>query len=226
MSVTNQVPTNKLEVELRKLYLQWLAALPDHQNDLAAYLTVFQQSSEALIQQLGGAIAARGVWGESNFPAPTLLPLSPHFGTIYDAMQQAAIQAGIAAGLQATDVARQMLNAGLDTNFRRLTLRARTETVSAYWKNAWDSIADLPDLVMVWGTEHSPRTCPWCLQRDGMVMASPDLRDHPNGRCTPKPTLIKQVEYKGSVNAEGDIFWDPNWAQQLTSKEEGLALQS
>jgi len=198
-----------MERELRALYLRWLAGLSYDSKNLPEKLASFEARSTELIEQMGGRTAALGALGD--FPTPKSLDLSPHIGTIYSDMQQAAIQAGITAGLNSTDVARQMFRAGMDKSFNRLNRLARTETVSAYWKNAWDSIADLPALVMVWGSEDGKRTCQWCRERDGLVMASSDLRDHPNGRCTPIPMLRSQVEYRGSVDRDGSIFHDPAW---------------
>lgn len=206
------VPTDKLERELRKLYLVWLAGLPRHTDDTAAYIDQFKRDSTLLIARLGGQAASLGALGD--FPTPKLLELSPKAGVVYDQMQQAAIQSGIAAGLQATDIARQMLNAGLDKSFRKLNRLARTETVSAYWKNQWDSVADLPAIVMVWGSEESKRTCDYCLSRDGLVVEDPNIRDHPNGRCTLIPTLRSAVKYKGTLQPDGSVDMDPRWAQQ------------
>ena len=140
------VPTNRLERELRKLYLQWLAKLPN-QKDVPSYIDKFQRDSTRLISRMGGQVASLGAL--ADFPVPRTLELSPHVGTVYDEMKQAAIKASITAGLNSKDAARQMLNAGLDKSYRRLERLARTETVSAYWKNSWDSVADLPLLVMV-----------------------------------------------------------------------------
>lgn len=200
------VPTNRLERELRKLYLQWLAGVPSHQDDLADYLDVFESKSKALISRLGGQAASLGAI--ADFPVPKTLELSPTAGVIYDEMKQAAIKASIQAGLNAKDTARQILNAGLDTNYKKLERLARTETVSAYWKNGWDSVESL-DLVMVWSAEIGPRTCDYCLVRDGLVVEDPDIRDHPNGRCTLVATLPSRVDYKGTLMADGSIVQDP-----------------
>lgn len=205
------VPTGKMERELRALYLRWLAGLSPDDN-LTTKIDAFAASSQALISKLGGQAARLGALGD--FPAPKLLELSPHVGTVYNAMHQAAIQAGMLTGLQSTDVARQMFNAGMDKSFRRLNRLARTETVSAYWKNSWDSVAELPLLVMVWGSESGPRTCDYCLSRDGLVVEDPNIRDHPNGRCTLIPTLRSQVKYKGTLQPDGSVDMDPRWSDQ------------
>lgn len=205
------VPTNRLERELRKAYLQWLAGLSD-QTDVTAYIGVFEQRSKALIERLGGQASSLGAL--ADFPVPKTLELSPRAGVVYDEMRQAAISASITAGLNATDAARQMLNAGMDKSFNRLNRLARTETVSAYWKNSWDSIADLPLLVMVWGSESSKRTCDYCLSRDGLVVEQGDIRDHPNGRCTLIPTLRSQVKYKGTLQPDGSVDQDPRWSKK------------
>lgn len=205
------IPTGKMELELRRLYVRWLSRLGDETN-MDKAVDQFEKQSLDLIEKMGGQTARLGAL--ADFPAPKRLDLSPHIGTIYSDMKQAAIQAGIQAGLNASDVARHMFRNGMDKSYHRLNRLARTETVSAYWKNAWDSIADLPELVMVWGAESGPRTCQWCLERDGMVMESSQLRDHPNGRCTPIPTLRSMVEYKGSVDTGGRIYQDPAWAKK------------
>lgn len=205
------VPTGKLERELRKHYLQWLGSLPADLADvaIAAKINDFAASSKALIEKMGGRIASLGALGD--FPAPKLLEMSPYIGKVYDQMQQAAIQAGIMTGLQSKDIARQMFNAGMDKSYRRLERLARTETVSAYWKNQWDSTADLPMLVMVWGSERGPRTCDYCLSRNGLVVEDSSIRDHPNGRCTLIPTLRSQVKYIGTLQPDGTVDMDPNW---------------
>lgn len=204
------IPTGKLERELRRLYMQWVHQLPNHQRDLHDYVAKFQRDSIALIERMGGDVARLGAL--ADFPAPKRLDLSLHVGTIYSDMELAAISAQIGTGLNPTDTARALVRSGVDKSYRRLERLARTETVRAYWKNAWDSIDGL-GLVMVWGSEDGPRTCAWCRERDGMVMDSPDLRDHPNGRCTPIPMLPSMVEYKGSVDASGRIYQDPAWSK-------------
>lgn len=203
------IPTGKMERELRRLYFRWLHGLGEHTN-MDKAVDLFERQSVDLIERMGGRTASLGAL--ADFPVPKRLDLSPHIGTIYSDMKQAAIQAGIQAGLQATDVARAMMRHGMDTGFHRVNRLARTETVNAYWKNAWDSIEGL-DLVMVWGSEDGPRTCKWCRERDGMIMTSSELRDHPNGRCTPLPTLRSQVDYKGSVGSNGNIYQDPEWVK-------------
>ena len=205
------IPTGKMERELRRLYMQWVHQLPNHEQDLHKYVAKFQDKSMDLIEKMGGNVARLGAL--AGFPAPRRLDLSPHIGTIYSDMELAAISAQIGLGLNPRDTARALTRAGVDKSYRRLERLARTETVSAYWKNAWDSTEGL-GLVMVWGAERGPRTCQWCLERDGLVMDSPDLRDHPNGRCTPLPTHPSQVEYKGSVDSSGRIFQDPAWTKK------------
>lgn len=205
------VPTGRLERELRALYLRWLFGLSRNQGDLETYLAKFEADSRALIKRLGGRTAALGAL--ADFPAPKTLELSPVAGVVYDQMKQAAISASITSGLQATDAARQMMRAGLDKSFRRLNRLARTETVSAYWKNTWDSVSDLPTIVLVWGAESSKRTCDYCLQRDGLVVEDPNIRDHPNGRCTLIPTPRSRVAYKGTLQADGSITFDDKWGK-------------
>lgn len=205
------VPTGQLERELRKLYLQWLAGVPDRADDLAMYVEEFRLSSTALIGRLGGQTASLGAY--LGFPVPAYLELSPVAGVVYSQMQQVAIQAGLMAGLSSKDIARQMLVAGLDKSYRRLERLARTETVSAYWKNQWDSAGHLPDIVMLWGSESSKRTCDYCIARDGLVVEDQSIRDHPNGRCTLIPTHRGAVRYRGTLRADGTIYMDPKWGK-------------
>jgi hypothetical protein len=206
-----QVPTNQMERELRKLYLRWLVGVPSHPNT-AEYLGVFEAQSRKLITKLGGQAASLGAY--ADFPVPKTLELSPRAGVVYDEMRQAAISASITAGLNSKDAARAMLNAGLDKGYRKLERLARTETVSAYWKNQWDSTADLPLIVMLWGSEESKRTCDYCLSRDGLVVEDGNIRDHPNGRCTLIPTLRTRVNYKGTLQPDGSVTMDPKWSDQ------------
>ncbi|UVG33792.1 minor capsid protein [Microbacterium phage HerculesXL] len=214
------VPTGEMERELRKLYLRWLVGVPRHQDDIVDYIEVFRVQSQRLIERLGGQAASLGAL--ADFPVPKMLELDPVAGVVYDQMKQAAIQAGIAAGLQSTDVARQILNAGLGKGFRRLERLARTETTNAYWRNTWASVADLPAIVLVWGAEESKRTCEFCLSRDGLVVEDPTIRDHPNGRCTLVPTLRSRVQYKGTLQADGSIVMDERWTGRA-SKTVGVA---
>jgi hypothetical protein len=201
-----------MERELRKAYLQWLAGIDSHQDDLNGYINTFDKKSRAIIAHYGGHAASLGAL--ADFPVPKTLELSPVANVVYDQMKQAAIKASITAGLNSKDAARQMLHVGLDTSYRRLERLARTETVSAYWKNQWDSVADLPLIVMVWSSEESHRTCDWCISRDGLVVEDSNIRDHPNGRCTLIPTLRSAVQYKGTLQPDGSVDMDPRWAQQ------------
>lgn len=206
------VPTGRMERELRALYLRWLASLPADPGSAAGEVARFAQESSALIARLGGQVASLGAL--AGFPTPKLLELSPHAGTVYDAMKQAAIQASIQAGISSKEAARVMFRAGMDKSYRRLERLARTETTSAYWKNGWDSVAALPAIVMVWGAENGKRTCDYCLSRDGLVVEDPNIRDHPNGRCTLIPTLRSQVKYKGTLQPDGSVTMDPRWSAQ------------
>lgn len=205
------VPTNRMERELRALYLRWLAGLPSH-PDLTAYISQFQAQSTALISKLGGQVASLGAL--ADFPVPKTLTLSPVAGVVYDQMKQAAISASITAGINSKVAARQMLHAGLGKSYNRLERLARTETVSAYWKNQWDSTLGL-GLVMVWGAEQGKRTCDYCLSRDGLVVEDGNVRDHPNGRCTLIPTLLSQLKYKGTLQPDGRITMDPKYGKPV-----------
>lgn len=184
------VPTDTLERRLRQLYLRWLAQVPQHSNDLSSYIDEFKESSLQLINEQGSKIARLGAL--IGAPTPQMIDLSPVAGYVYDDMKLAGIKAGIAAGLGSKDIARQMLNTGLDKSYKNLERLARTEVVSAFWAQQWDSVAGL-DMDLVWSVERSARTCVWCLSKDGMVVKDKSLRDHPNGRCT----LIPQMHSVG-----------------------------
>lgn len=203
------IPTGEMERELKKRYLRFVSGLTMDSKNLTQKLTEFEAQQIALIEDMGGRTAMLGALGD--FPAPKLLDLSPWAGTVYSEMQTTAIQAGIIAGISSKEVAQAMFRAGMDKSYRKLERLARTETTNAYWKNAFGSIADLPLLVMLWGSEDGPRTCPWCRERDGMVISGDQVRDHPNGRCTPIPTLRSEVKYRGSVDRDGSLFNDPAW---------------
>lgn len=209
------VPTGRMERELRALYLRWLAGLPNAQ-DLTAYIALFEAQSRALIANLGGRAASLGAL--ADFPAARYLELSPVAGVVYNQMEQAAIQAGLMAGLATRDTARQLLLAGLDKSFNRLKRLARTETTNAYWQNTFRSTEKFPNLVLVWSSETTPRTCDWCRSRDGLVVDDPNIRDHPNGRCTLIPTLRSQVRYRGTLRADGSVYMDPAWGGSGVAK--------
>lgn len=206
------VPTGRLERELRKLYVRWVRGLPAHQQDLPAYIEEFRRSSLKLISEMGGDIARLGV--AADFPAPRWLDLDLVSSKVYNEMQLAAIRAQLALGINSREAARQMLRAGLDMNYRRLERLARTETVRAYWRNQWAEADTLPDIVMLWSVEWGPRTCAWCKSRDGLVVEDRSIRDHPNGRCTLAPTLRSQVDYQGTLQADGSITYDPKWSSK------------
>lgn len=209
------VPTGTLERELRKLYLRWLMGL-SAQQDVTAYIALFEQQSRALIGRLGGHAASLGAL--ADFPVPKYLDLSPVAGVIYSQMEQAAIQAGLMAGLASRDVARQLLLSGLGKGFNRLTRLARTETTNAYWRNTWDSTRDLPGIVLLWSSETTKRTCDWCKDRDGLVVEDPNIRDHPNGRCTLVPKTRSLVRYRGTLQPDGSVYMDPRWGGSGVAK--------
>lgn len=209
------VPTGKLERELRRLYMRWVHQLPRHQDDMHNYVAKFQRDSIDLIERMGGDIARLGIL--ADFPAPKRLDLSLHIGTIYSDMELAAISAQIGLGLNPRQTAEALVQSGVDKSYRRLERLARTETVRAYWKNSWDSVEGL-GLVMLWSAERGPRTCEWCLERDGMVVPSREVRDHPNGRCTLIAELPSKINYKGSVASDGSIYQDPDWTKPASQE--------
>ena len=156
-------------------------------------LSEFMRESELLVRTMGGDIARRGV--SSGFPAPRLLDLGEHPDRIYSDAERAIIRAGIATGLNANETARAMYHAGLDDAYWKMKRLARTETVSAYWKNQWSEATSL-GLEMVWSAERGARTCYYCLSKEGMIVEDPSLRDHPNGRCTLIPRLPQKNLWK------------------------------
>lgn len=206
------VPTGAMERELRKMYLRWIRGLDPESDNINREIDDFQRRSQDLIERMGGQAASLGAL--AGFPVPKRLELSPVAGVIYDNMKQAAIQAGIMSGISSLEAARQMFDAGMDKSYKRLERLARTETTNAYWKNSWDSVADLPALVMVWGSEEGPRTCDYCLSREGLVVEDKSIRDHPNGRCTLIPTLRSQVKYRGTLQPDGSVDQDPRWTKK------------
>ena len=191
------VPTGRMEAELEAYYHQWVMGLASvSQSDLPAYVREFQRGSELIIRQHGGEVVRLGTL--AGFPPPREVPLSLHADHIYDAMELAAIRAGIGQGLNARSIAKHMFDAGMDAEFYKLERLARTEVVSAYWAHQWDQASGL-DLVMVWSAESGKRTCPWCLAKDGVVVKDKSIRDHPNGRCTLRPTLPSDVPIRSTA---------------------------
>lgn len=205
------VPTGQLERKLRGLYLRFVSGLKPDDPDVQDKIASFGRQAEALIAKEGGNIARLGA--VAGFPAPKLLQLSPYVGKVYDQMQLATVQAGLAAGQGSKAIAQAMFKNGMDKSYRRLERLARTEVTSAYWKNTWDSTATLPGIVLVWSSETSPRTCHWCQERDGLVVDDPNIRDHPNGRCTLVPMARSLVEYRGTLQRDGSVVKDPNWGR-------------
>lgn len=205
------IPTGQMERKLRGLYLRFVSGLKPDDPDVQAKIASFGRQAEALIAKEGGNVARLGA--VAGFPAPKLLQLSPYVGKVYDQMQLATIQAGLAAGQGSKAIAQAMFKNGMDKSYRQLERLARTETTSAYWKNTWDSTATLPGIVLLWSSETSPRTCHWCQERDGLVVDDPNIRDHPNGRCTLVPTARSLVEYRGTLQRDGSVVKDPNWGR-------------
>ena len=220
------VPTGRLERELRKLYLAWVRGLPANAHRLQAYIDEFRHNSLALINSLGGQAARLGV--SADFHAPRELDLALTAGKIYDDMHLAAIRSGMATGLNPRDVAKAMLDSGLDGSYYQLERLARTETVRSYWANQWAE-ADGLGLVMLWGAERGPRTCPYCLAKDGLLVTDRTIQDHPNGRCTLVPTLPDQVPLRSKgANPHFDRRpWDgslPGPMQQVLGRGTDHAL--
>ena len=208
------VPTSSLEKELRSLYLRWVSGLPRNEDRLTDYIDEFRRDSTNLINRRGGQIARLGV--SQGFPAPKYLQLNDAIDRVITGMQQAAVQAGIATGLNARDISKAMLKAGFEGSYNELERLARTEVVHAYWANQWHEAEDL-GLVMLWGAEKGPRTCPWCIAKDGLMVEDPNIRDHPNGRCTLIPTLPSRIplRQKGRDPHFRKLPWDGTVPQEL-----------
>lgn len=208
------VPTSSMETELRKLYLRWVSGLPSNEDSLNDYIEDFRRESTRLINSRGGQIARLGV--SQGFPAPRELALDDAISRIISDMKESAIRAGIATGLNARDISKAMLKAGFDGSYNELERLARTEVVHAYWANQWREAEDL-DLVMLWGAEQGPRTCSWCIAKDGLLVEDRTLRDHPNGRCTLIPTLPSRIplRQKGRDPRFRRLGWDGQVPQQL-----------
>lgn len=183
------VPTGLLERRLRAEFLKWLKGVPNA-DDLDSYVRTYAEKASKIINSEGNRVARLGLL--ADFPAPKLIPLSIRPEVIYDKMQLSIIKAGIATGLNAKEIARGILNAGLGAGYRDVERLARTEVVSAYWRNQREQVDGL-GLVLVWSAENGPRTCPYCLAKDGLVVEDETVRDHPNGRCTLIPKLPDRV---------------------------------
>lgn len=203
------VPTDELERKLRQLYLKWTKRMTE--LNAKECLEAFIDESAQLIETMGGQIARRAV--SAGFPAPQLLDLAEYPGRIYTDAERAMIKAGIAIGLNANDIARAMFDAGMNSAHWQLKRLARSEVVRAYWQNQRNEAKAL-GLVLVWSVEESARTCQWCKERDGLV-ADEGCYDHPNGRCTLIPMRAEDIDYKGSVDANGNIYIDDEWDSKV-----------
>lgn len=205
------VPTGRMEREMRKYYLQWVKELPDHTSTpkaLEAHVETFKASIQGLAETIGADVARLGV--DPGFPAPKMLDLSPHLGTVYEEIDKATIRAAISIGLNARDTAQAIMSHTVNKEYYKVERLARTETVSAYWKNQWDEVKGL-DLVMVWSVERGPRTCEVCIAKDGLVVPEESIRDHPNGRCTLLPVLPSEIKYKGTLQPDGSVAHNDDW---------------
>lgn len=217
------VPTGRLEREMRKFYLSWVEDLPEHAStpeSLEDYVEFFKEEMLSIIEELGGEISLMGV--SADFPAPKLLDLRLHAGTVYSEIDKAIIRAGISIGLNARDTALAIMKTSVGREYYKVERLARTETVNAYWKNQWAEAKGL-DLVMLWSAERGPRTCEECISKDGLVVADESIRDHPNGRCTLQPVLPQNVEYKGTLQPDGSIVYDPDWKSAYQPLEQPAA---
>lgn len=203
------VPTSTMEDELRAYYLRWLAGLDSvAEDDMQAYIDEFERNCTAIINKYGTQAVATA--SDPRFPPPQVIPLDVDSSDVIADVRLLAIQAGIGAGLNARDVAMQMFKQGMDAKFSNLERLARTETVHAYWNHQWKQVDGL-GLVMVWSSEESKRTCPYCLAKDGLVVKQQSIRDHPNGRCTLLPTLPSDVPLR---NKERNPQFTRNHKQQ------------
>ena len=204
------VPTRYVEDALRTYYLQWLAGLATvADSELDAYIMEFEHKATEIINREGTRVARRGA--NAGFPAPRVIPMDVDASYVFDDVRRLAVQAGIGAGMQSRDVARQMFKQGMQGKFYELERFARTETTNAYWQHQWNQVEDL-DLVMVWSAESSKRTCPYCLAKDGLVVKDKRIRDHPNGRCTLLPKMPDSVPLRGKTR-------DPMWTRNHRHKD-------
>lgn len=211
------VPTGRMEREMRKFYLSWVEDIHLHTSTAAAleeYVQLFKDTIQDIAESMGGDVSRLGV--ALDFPAPKFLDLSPHFSTVYEEIDKAIIQAGISIGANARETAAAIMRTSVNKEYYKVERLARTETVSAYWKNQWDEVNGL-GLVMLWSPENGPRTCQECLDKEGLVVADGNIRDHPNGRCTLLPTLVEDVQYRGTLQADGSVTYDPDWQRVARS---------
>jgi len=217
------IPTGKMESAMRSNYLKWVSELAVG-KDLSKAVNELAGAQASIVQKYGGETARLGF--KAGFPVPKALPLnfnSPSLKFVTQ-LQQAAIRAGIATGLNAADIGNAMFKSALDPSFRKLQLTARTEVVRAYWGNAWNQAGQYVDagqMEMVWEAEHGPGTCKWCLDQDGKVIKDRTMLDHPNGRCTLVPKLKKPQEALDATTGMGDKDW---W--KLSNKEREAAMPS
>lgn len=204
------VSTARLERELRALYLRWVRSLPGS-ADPAASLHGFLKQAWGTILRYGGVTAFGGT--SAGFPEPTDMPLDAVWGHVVDAFKEAVLRGGWAVGMHSKEIARRLRDAGIDQAYHKLERFARTETVRAHWQRQWADAEGLDDIVMVWGAERGPRTCPWCLAKDGLVVQDKTIRDHPNGRCTLVPILRDKVPLRG--RGPNPRFLRRSWSGEL-----------
>lgn len=204
------VSTARLERKLRALYLRWVRSLLGS-ADPAASLQGFLKQAWGTILRYGGVTAFGGT--AAGFPEPTDMPLDAVWGHVVDAFTEAVLRGGWAVGVHSREIARRLRDAGIDQAYHKLERFARTETVRAHWQRQWADADGLDDIVMVWGAERGPRTCPWCLAKDGLVVQDKTIRDHPNGRCTLIPTLKDRVPLRG--RGPNPQFLRRSWSGEL-----------
>ena len=202
--------TARLERKLRALYLRWVRSLPGS-ADPAVSLQGFLKQAWSTILRYGGVTAFGGT--AAGFPEPTDMPLDATWKHVVDAFTEAVLRGGWAVGVHSREIARRLRDAGIDRAYHKLERFARTETVWAHWQRQWADAEGLDDIVMVWGAERGPRTCPWCLAKDGLVVKDKTIRDHPNGRCTLIPTLKNKVPLRGK--GPNPRFLRRSWSGEL-----------
>lgn len=198
------VPTSDMETELRKLYMRFTSSIDENTADITDRVQAFNREAASIIKQHAEDVRPEG------FPAPSPITVSIDMSTVTGVLENALTSAGIAAGMNAREIARAMRGAGIAKTWTSLETLARTEVVQAYWRKSWESAGQYVrdgSMQMVWSAEQGPRTCPFCLAKNGMVVKDPTVVDHPRGRCTLIPRLTHTMD---PVNPPA-LSYQPDW---------------
>lgn len=196
------VPTGDLDEALRVAYSDFIIKLTRESVDIDKEMDLYLDRVSKAIKHHGGSIVARATTG---FTTPTPIDLDEQLAPYRDKLKAAIVKGGITAGLNANEIASALVTSGVSTIHHDMARLARTEVVAAYWQDQWKEAEEL-DLVMVWSAEDGPRTCPYCLAKNGLVVEDKTIRDHPNGRCTLVPTLPELIPPRTKDK-------DPRWTR-------------